>query len=180
MVFMAKTIMLLILGIDYLIGNSRAIIPLFSFSLGTIVFYSFFTEHFYSRVDNFRQIFNYSLSLVYFFSGLFVLIGYTLKDEERNGYFYFYILFCVIFLLISNYYVFRIKVINFRDNSQKLNELEIFLQVRKPQGNQQQPSALILPKVRNPLSSVQGNLYTPKRSLYCILPQDLILQNLHR
>ena len=130
MVFMAKTIMLLILGIDYLIGNSRAIIPLFSFSLGTIVFYSFFTEHFYSRVDNFRQIFNYSLSLVYFFSGLFVLIGYTLKDEERNGYFYFYILFCVIFLLISNYYVFRIKVINFRDNSQKLNELEIFLQVR--------------------------------------------------
>ena len=130
-VFIAKTIMIIITGIDYLIGNSRSIIPLSAFFFGTIILYSFYNEHCFNTSNDFRQIYNYSLSLIYFLSGLFVLIGYILKDEnERKGYFYFYLLFCIIFLFIINYAVFKIKTINFTDNSQKLNELEIFLQYR--------------------------------------------------
>ena len=129
-VFIAKSLMIIITGIDYLIGNSRAIIPLSAFFFGTIIFYSFYNEHCFNKSSDFRQIYNYSLSLIYFLSGLFVLIGYVLKDDERKGYFYFYLLFCIIFLLIINYAVFKIKTINFRDSSQRLNELEIFLQYR--------------------------------------------------
>ena len=127
MVFLAKSIMLFILGIDELIENTRAIIPLFSFSFGSLVFYSYFNRHYYVKYNDFKQLFNYSFSLIYFLSGLFLLITYVFKDNERKGSFYFYILFCVIFLFIINYYVFKVKIINFRNSSHKLNELEIFL-----------------------------------------------------
>ena len=129
-VFMAKSIMLLVLGIDHLIGNTRAILPLFAFSLGSLIFYSYFNTHLFFKSNDLRQLFNYSLSLIYFLSGLFVLIAYVLKDYEKKGYFYFYILFCIIFLFIINHSVFKVKIINFRDSYNKLNEFEIFLHYR--------------------------------------------------
>ena len=56
-VFMAKSIMLLVLGIDNLIGNSRAILPLFSFSLGLLIFYNYFNSHLFFKSNNLRKLF---------------------------------------------------------------------------------------------------------------------------
>ncbi len=97
-IFIVKTIMLLILAIDKIIKMNKLMIPLFSFISGIIIFYSFFLEHYYHKSNDFRQLFNYSLSVIYFFSGLFIFIGYILKDKDKKGYFFF---FCFILFNFS-------------------------------------------------------------------------------
>ena len=128
--FIAKTIMLLFFNIDNIIGDTGPVIPFVSLTLGILVFYSFFLEHYYCGNNKTKEFFNYSLSIIYFFSGIFIFLGYVLKERERKGYFYFFILFCMILVLIFNNLVIKIKIINFKDNSQKLSQFEIFLHVR--------------------------------------------------
>ena len=127
-IFIVKTMMLLVLAIDKIMKMNKIIIPLFSFISGIIVFYSFFLEHYYHRTNDFRQLFNYSLSLIYFFSGLFSFIGYILKNKEKKGYFFFFVLFCLIFLFLLNNFIYKIKIINF-NSLYKLNEFDIFLHI---------------------------------------------------
>jgi hypothetical protein len=47
--------MIIVLGIDYLVDNkSRAIIPLFSFFSGTLVFYHYFLENYFVSEKEFN------------------------------------------------------------------------------------------------------------------------------
>ena len=49
-ILISKTLIFIILGVDSLINNnSRAIIPLFSFFSGCLVFYSFFLENYFDK-----------------------------------------------------------------------------------------------------------------------------------
>ena len=128
MIFISKTLMVIVLGIDYLVdNNSYAIIPLFSFFFGAIVFYSLFIENIFISKKNFSQLFNYYMSMIYMLSGLFVLFGHIMKKKERNNYFFIFILINIIMFLILYFWVFRIKIINFKDDTQFLNEFEIYL-----------------------------------------------------
>ena len=120
--------MIIVLGIDYLVDNkSRAIIPLFSFFSGTLVFYHYFLENYFVSEKEFTQIFSYYMSMIYMLSGVFILIGYIMKQEERKNYFIIFILTNIILILILYFWVFRIKIINFRDESQYLSEYDIYL-----------------------------------------------------
>ena len=66
--------MIIVLGIDYLVDNkSRAIIPLFSFFSGTLVFYHYFLENYFVSEKEFTQIFSYYMSMIYMLSGVFIL-----------------------------------------------------------------------------------------------------------
>ena len=120
--------MIIVLGIDYLVDNkSRAIIPLFSFFSGSLVFYHYFLENYFISEKDFTQLFSYYMSMIYMLSGIFILIGYILKQEERRYYFVIFILTNIILILILYFWVFRIKIINFRDESQYLTEYDIYL-----------------------------------------------------
>ena len=124
-IFIVKTMMLLILAINKIIKMNNLMIPLISFISGMIIFYSFFLEYYYHKSNDFRQLFNYSLSLIYFCSGLFIFIGYIIKDKDKKGYFFYFILFCLIFLFLLNNFIYNNKIINFK-SLQKLNEFETF------------------------------------------------------
>ena len=131
MIFISKTLMIIVLGIDYLVdNNSHAIIPLFSFFFGSIVFYSLFLENIFISQKNYAQLFNYYMSMIYMLSGFFVLFGHIMKKKERNNYFVVFILINIIMFLILYFWVFRIKIINFKDDTQFLNEFEIYLHTK--------------------------------------------------
>ena len=130
MILLTKTLLIIILGVDYLINNnSRAIIPLFSFFSGCLVFYSFFLENYFASHKNIIILFNYYMSMIYMLSGIFILIGYILKTEIKN-FFFIFILGNIILILILYFWVFRVKIINFRDESQILKEKEIYLHTK--------------------------------------------------
>ena len=123
--------MIIVLGIDYLVDNkSRAIIPLFSFFSGTLVFYHYFLENYFVSEKEFTQIFSFYMSMIYMLSGVFILIGYIMKQEERKNYFIIFILTNIILILILYFWVFRIKIINIRDESQYLSEYDIYLHLK--------------------------------------------------
>ena len=131
MIFISKTSMIIVLGIDFLVdNNSHAIIPLFSFFCGAIVFYSLFLENIFISKKNFIQLFNYYMSMIYMLSGFFVLFGHIMKKKERNNYFFVFIIINLIMFLILYFWVFRIKIINFKDEIQFLNEFEIYLHTK--------------------------------------------------
>ncbi len=76
---MAKSIMLLVLGIDNLIGNSRAILPLLSFSLGLLIFYNYFNSHLFFKSNDLRQLF---LKFNLFF--IWIICSYCFKIKLYN------------------------------------------------------------------------------------------------
>ena len=61
-------------------------------------------------------------------SGIFILIGYILKQDNRRYFFIIFILGNIILILILYFWVFRIKIINIRDESQYLSEYDIYIQ----------------------------------------------------
>ena len=67
--------------------------------------------------------------MIYMLSGIFILIGYIIKTEIIN-FFCIFILGNVILILILYFWVFRIKIINFRDESQYLSEYDIYLHTK--------------------------------------------------
>ena len=67
--------------------------------------------------------------MIYMLSGIFILIGYILKTEIKN-FFFIFILGNIILILILYFWVFRVKIINFRDESQILKEKEIYLHTK--------------------------------------------------
>ena len=131
MILIAKTIMIIILGFDFTFNNnSHAIIPLFSFFFGSIIFYYCVLDNIFISEKDCKQLLIYYMSLIYMLSGLFVLIGYVAKGKFKNNFFIIFILFNVILILFAYIYVYRIKIIDFRDQSQFLSEYDIYLHTK--------------------------------------------------
>ena len=85
MILIAKTIMIIILGFDFTFNNnSHAIIPLFSFFFGSIIFYYCVLDNIFISEKDCKQLLIYYMSLIYMLSGLFVLIGYVAKGKFKS------------------------------------------------------------------------------------------------